>query len=214
VQPLSTGLWIVAAVLPAEPLKLPPHLDRTHVEIDVGAPQTERFALPQSEAHPDGPAERVAPLQGGLEDSLRLVLRQRRDLDLGDRGSVNEGCDVPADDLTSLGDFQRPRDDPVHLEYVRRSVPFLEQAQIQLVQVLRPEPVEAVFPNAGNDVVARLRPVDVQTARLELLRRDGRQVGRHPLFDSRHAARLRDTPGVALLLQRPDLLLDLVVAPG
>lgn len=97
----------------------------------------------------DRPPDAIPPGRGHLQDTAGLLTRQRLDLVLGSRGGIDQGRHVPCDLAAPHGDSQRARKYPVNLENAARRKTTAEHKGIGGVQVLRREPVQAMFSSSG-----------------------------------------------------------------
>lgn len=214
VPPLTAGVRVDASVPPREPLNLPLRVEQLGFEIHVRPPETEAFPLPESHADADHPAEEGGPPGSCGEEGFRLFDGERVRLGLVSGRRVHEGRNVLHDHPAAVRDFQRARQDAVHLEHVRGGVSGVEHGPIHMLKVLGGELVDAVLANPGDDVVAGLGPVVVQGTGLEFQAGDVGEVGLHPRRHGRLAACFRGASVVAQGLQVLDLALNFRFGPG
>jgi hypothetical protein len=157
-----------------------------------------RLAL--AEGQGNRPAGRVAHGRGGLEDGAGLVEVQgggQVARPLGRR--VDEARDVARDVAALDRDREGAGQDAVVPEHGSRGVAVVEQGGVELVEVLRTQPVEAVPADAGDQVLADGRFITLQRPLPHPARGDGGEPVLEPPGDGR-GRRLADRPGVALAL--------------
>nr|WP_218122273.1 hypothetical protein [Blastococcus aurantiacus] len=139
----------------ADTVDAAPHGEGAGQRVDVLPLQRQRLGLAQAEGERDGPAGGVADAGCGLQHGAGLT-----EVECGGEvagalgGRVDEGGDVARDVSALDGDGEGPGQDAVVAQHGGGGVAVVQQGGVELVEVLRPQPVEAVPADAGDQVLA------------------------------------------------------------
>ena len=110
-----------------------------------------------------------------------------------------------------MSDLERPCEDPVGLEHERRGAAGSGHVEVERLQLLRLEPVQARLAERREDPDSALRPVVVDCGRIAPARRDRGEVRGEPLLDGLAPTGLDDGVRSDLLEQFVDALLGLLL---
>nr|WP_246078580.1 hypothetical protein [Modestobacter excelsi] len=189
----------------ADPVDAAPHAQGAGQRVDVLPLQRQRLGLAQAEGERDGPAGGVAHGGGRFQDGAGLAeVECGGDVAVALGGRVDEGGDVAGDVAALDGDGEGPGQDAVVPQHRGGGVALVQQGAVELVEVLRTQPVEAVPADAGDQVLADGRLIALQRPLSHPARGDLRQPVLEPPGDCR-GRRLADRPGVALAFELSDL---------
>nr|WP_245852270.1 hypothetical protein [Blastococcus aggregatus] len=170
----------------ADSVDAPPDRQRAREQVDVLPLQGQCLGLPKAEGESDGPAGGVADAGRGVQHGAGLAkVEGGGDVALLLSRWIDEPGHVAGDVAPLHGDGERSGQDAVMAQHGRGGVAGVEERGVELVEVLRPQPVEAVPSESGDQVLADGGLVALQGPLPHPARGDGGEPVLQPVGDGR-----------------------------